>query len=375
MAAPPPIEALRSAIGAGAALLFCGAMLALLAADGSAPATSGLFLIAPLGATAFLLFAVPNSPLAQPWSAIVGNTASGLVAITVLSSGASGPLAGGVAVAGAMMAMAVLRALHPPGGAVALATVLAGDSVVEIGYRFALTPILLDTALLVGAAAVFHRLTGVVYPFGHYPEPGRHGTQDTDPLLRLGLSAEELQRLVARFRQSANIGLEDLAELLAAAEETLAGRHLGELRCGDIMSRDLVTVAAGTPLSRVAELFRKHHFKTLPVIGQDGTVAGIISQNDFIQRATAAMTSNPRAFRRRGGIPPRWRGAAASIMTTPVISVQPSTPVGALVPLLADRGVQAVPVVVEGRIEGVITRSDLLAVLADHVAHGPAAGP
>ncbi|QIB66552.1 HPP family protein [Kineobactrum salinum] len=294
MAAPPAAEALRAAVGAGLALFLCGSMLAWLAADGAPGSGGGLFLIAPLGATAFLLFALPNSPLAQPWSAVVGNTVSGIVAVTILLLGGSGPIAAGVAVAGAMVAMSLLRAMHPPGGAIALATMLAGDPVVELAYSFVLAPILLDTLLLVVAAMLFHRLTGRTYPLGHYPEPGRHGTTDPDPLLRLGLEPEELQQLVQRFRQSTNIGLEDLAELLAAAEETLATKKVGNLTCADVMSRDLVTVSSGTPLTQVAALFREHHFKTLPVVDENARIAGIISQNDFIQRAIAARKPVPR---------------------------------------------------------------------------------
>ncbi|QIB66553.1 CBS domain-containing protein [Kineobactrum salinum] len=55
-------------------------------------------------------------------------------------------------------------------------------------------------------------------------------------------------------------------------------------------------------------------------------------------------------------------------MTTPVISVKDTTPVGALIPLLADHGVQAVPINADERLVGVVTRSDLLAVLAEHIA-------
>jgi len=369
MAAPPAAEALRAAVGAGLALFLCGSMLAWLAADGTPGSDGGLFLIAPLGASAFLLFALPNSPLAQPWSTVVGNTVSGVVAVTVLLLVGSGPVAAGVAVAGAMVTMSLLRAMHPPGGAIALATMLAGDQVVELAYGFVLAPILLDTLLLVAAAMLFHRLTGRTYPLGHYPEPGRHGTTDPDPLLRLGLNSEELQQLVQRFRQSTNIGLEDLAEMLAAAEETLATKKVDNLTCADIMSRHLVTVTSGTSLTRVAALFRAHHFKTLPVVDENGRIAGIISQNDFIQRAIAAPEL--RASTLLGGTPRatmRWRGRAADIMTTPVISVKDTTPVGALIPLLADHGVQAVPINADERLVGVVTRSDLLAVLAEHIA-------
>lgn len=72
MIGPNPAEALRAALGAGLALFLCGAILVALETwRGNA---SDFLLIAPLGATAFLVFAVPNSPLAQPWSAVLGNT-------------------------------------------------------------------------------------------------------------------------------------------------------------------------------------------------------------------------------------------------------------------------------------------------------------
>ena len=48
----------------------------------------GLYMIAPLGASAVLLFAAPNSPLAQPWSAVVGNSVSAAVAVAVQEVGA-----------------------------------------------------------------------------------------------------------------------------------------------------------------------------------------------------------------------------------------------------------------------------------------------
>lgn len=50
------------------------------------------------------------------------------------------------------------------------------------------------------------------------------------------------------------------------------------------MSRDIVSVSPKTRLVCVADLFSTHHFKALPVIAEDGQLAGIITQNDLIQR-------------------------------------------------------------------------------------------
>ena len=135
MARPLPREQVRAAAGAGLGLLLCAALVALLRPAGPA----ALQLVAPLGATAVLAFAVPNSPLAQPWSAVVGNTVSALSALAVLAV-APAPLAVGLAVGSAILAMTTTRSLHPPGGAVALLLALDPQSAEEAGLAFALAP-------------------------------------------------------------------------------------------------------------------------------------------------------------------------------------------------------------------------------------------
>ena len=47
-----------------------------------------LWFIAPMGASAVLLFGVPSSPLAQPWSIVGGNVLSALIGVTVGTTGA-----------------------------------------------------------------------------------------------------------------------------------------------------------------------------------------------------------------------------------------------------------------------------------------------
>jgi CBS-domain-containing membrane protein len=88
-------------------------------------------LIAPLGASAVLLFAVPSGPLAQPWPIVGGNTLSAIVGVTALMLFDDIAMAAAVGVGGAIAVMFLTRSLHPPGGAVALATVLGGDAVLQ----------------------------------------------------------------------------------------------------------------------------------------------------------------------------------------------------------------------------------------------------
>lgn len=220
MSRPTLHESLRAALGAGLALGTCGLVLALLAQETGA-GTTGLVLIAPLGATAFLLFAVPNSPLAQPWSAFVGNVTSALVALVVVRAGLPMPWSGAVAVFGAVLLMALLRAQHPPGAAVALSATLAAPMTSELGWHFVLAPVALDTAALILLAVLWTRATGRVYPFRlpvDAPVP--------PPRERAELpSAEELDALLTRMNMEANIGVEDLTRVLEEIER--AHPHVG----------------------------------------------------------------------------------------------------------------------------------------------------
>jgi CBS domain-containing membrane protein len=135
------------------------------------------------------------------------------------------------------------------------------------------------------------------------------------------------------------------------------------------MSRDIVAVGPEAPLGAVADLFRKHHFKTLPVVGEGLRLEGIISQNDLIQRARtlALPTADGFTGSLRALLDPASRAIVArDIMTTRLKTVGPQDGVGVLVRLLADGGVQAAPVVEGDQLVGIVTRSDLLAVLAHH---------
>lgn len=120
-------------------------------------------LIAPIGASAVLAFAVPSSPLAQPWSVVGGNFVSALIGMIAASAIPATGLAGALAVAGAILAMTLTRSLHPPGGACALVMVLAsrGDTDSLTGLFVSLV---LNSLVLVCVAAAFHRVFGRSYP-------------------------------------------------------------------------------------------------------------------------------------------------------------------------------------------------------------------
>ena len=118
------------------------------------------WLIASLGASALLVFALPGSPMAQPWAVIAGNTLSALIGISVAIVVDQPLLAMPIAASLSIMGMFILRCLHPPAAAVALIVVLGHVT----HYRYALFPVMIDSVLLVIAGAVYSNLTGKTYP-------------------------------------------------------------------------------------------------------------------------------------------------------------------------------------------------------------------
>ena len=346
MTAPSGHEALRAAVGAGLGLLICEGLLWLLTPGAG---FGQMLLIAPFGASAFLIFAVPNSPLAQPWSVVCGNALAAVTAIGVVALLPDPRLAAPIAVTLAILGMAATRAFHPPAGAVALATVLAAGEPGFPGLTFAALPVTAGSVVLVAAGIVWNFATGRNYPFR---QPGRatpHGRADAPADRRPGLGAQDLAALLDRLRMAPNIGIGDLGRILSAAETEVAAHHLHGLTAADVMSRDLVTVAPGTGLVTLAQLFRDHRFKTLPV-AKAGIYRGLVDQSALLGLTDPGLT--------------------AAALSATVDTLPPSASAAELMDLLADGRQQAVPITDGPRLLGLVTRSDLIALLAARLRDG-----
>lgn len=169
-------------------------------------------LVAPLGASAVLVFAVPASPLAQPWSVIGGNTISALIGVAVYQLVPGEALAGGIAVGAAIFMMSLLRCLHPPGGASALTAVIGSNAIHAAGYSFAFLPVALNSVSLVAVGLLFHRLSRHSYP--HRPAPAPEA----------GLHMADIDAALEDMHENFDIAREDLDALLSRAELHAARR-------------------------------------------------------------------------------------------------------------------------------------------------------
>jgi CBS domain-containing membrane protein len=340
---PRPSEGLRAGLGAALGLALTAVLLWLI--NGRQPdILAQPLLIAPFGATTYLIFAVPNSPLAQPWSAIVGNSASALAGIVMLRAGLPLLPTAALAVGLAVLAMAALRAMHPPGGAVALATVLAASPAHLPGWDFAVFPVALGTTALVVLGVLWTHATGRVYPFRQPAAPVPL------PQSNISLPATLLAATLSRLRLEANLGVADLARLIEAAESEALARKLGPITAASVMTPDPVTVPPEMALPALAALFRQHRFNTLPLRRADGSYGGLVSQRALIGIADPALT-------------------AADLAEPLGATVGPETALADLLRLTVEAKQQVLPVLRGQVLVGLITRSDMIALLSGHRPH------
>jgi len=300
-------------------------------------------IVAPVGASAVLLFAVPASPLAQPWSIVGGNTISALVGVTVAALVTDPALAIGLAVALAILAMSLTRSLHPPGGAAALTAVIGGAAVTRAGFWFPLVPVAVNSLLLVGVGMLFHRLSRRQYPHRQTVAPvNAHRTADPPAAFRVGFNTADIDAAVASLNETLDISRADLDALLRQVELQSLLRQHGELTCADVMSRDVVTTVPDASAETVRGLLLAHDIRTLPVLDGEGRLAGTVGLRELAAAAPDARLPVSQAATAKAG-----------------------DPAIGLVPRLTDGTIHAV-VVTDGdnRVVGIISQTDLLAMLA-----------
>jgi CBS domain-containing membrane protein len=195
--------------------------IALTAASGFAFPTSSPLVIAPIGASAVLIFAVPASPLAQPWPVIGGNVISACIGLAVAWAIPNPALAAALAVALAIAVMSLTRSLHPPGGAVALTAALGGSAVVKWGYLFPLVPVGLDSLALVALGIAFHGLSRRSYP--HRIASSAPNEVTKAPVA--AFSPADVDEALAQMGETFDIARDDLDRLLQYAEANAARRQ------------------------------------------------------------------------------------------------------------------------------------------------------
>jgi CBS domain-containing membrane protein len=327
-------ERLLACLGVLIGVTLTGLITALVCGKGAALP----YIVAPIGASSVLLFVIPASPLAQPWPIIGGNTISALVGIAVGHLIHEPVLAGGIAVALAILVMTFTRSLHPPGGALALTGALG-----SAGFLFPFVPVALNCLVLVALGILFHRLCRRSYPHvAQVQKVNTHHTKDLPAPLRAGFNAQDIDAALAALGESFDIDRGDIDRLLRQVEQAALARAHGPVLCRDVMSRDVIQIGPQDSPAAARALLLAHNITSLPVVGADGVLLGTVGLRELVAEAAQV-------------------GALAREAATS----SPEAPAVSLVPVLTQGRTRAVVIVDAARqVLGLITPTDLLAVLA-----------
>jgi len=170
--------------------------------------TGSAMLIASMGASAVLLFAVPHGALSQPWPVIAGHGLSALIGVICAKYITFVPLAAAVAVGVSISVMHQCKCIHPPGGATALTAVIGGVGVSSLGYSFVWCPVLLNALIMVALAVIFN----FFLPWRRYPASLNRSSRTTAANTEK-ITHEEVVAALESFDSFVDITEDDLIRL------------------------------------------------------------------------------------------------------------------------------------------------------------------
>lgn len=324
-------------------------------------------IVASMGASAVILFVIPNSPLAQPWSFFGGQLISAIIGVACAQWFTDIALASACAVGGSIFAMLLLRCLHPPGAATAITPILASDPFNSVSYGFVLMPVGLNVLVMLAMAIVINR-----WLLRHdYPIVSGNKNTAVKPAQQTGISDQDLKQALENMDMFMDVSAGDLRKLLTDAEARSFKRFKGNITCADIMVRDVPAVEYGTEVEEAWKIMHKQKLKAMPVIDRARRVIGIITWNDFFKfinlSAYESFQDRFRAFiRRTPNVSTDKPESVGHMMTTSVNVLPESAHIADLISLMSTQGYRQIPIVNrENRLVGMVYQANLIAALYD----------
>lgn len=265
--------------------------------DGFMHTAGTLIMVTSMGATAVLLFAVPQGALSQPWAVIGGHVLSAFVGVSVQQLFPDKTWTPALAVGLAVAVMHYLRCMHPPGGATALAAVIGGAEIFKLGYFYLVAPILINVLCIMLMAIVFNAF----FPWRRYPA---HLTRRklAKPALaserQFELTQEDFSAAMEQLNSYVDITAENLTQLLELAkqhaeknithpEQIIAGHFYSNGKLGNLWSvRQVVDAADNQNASKDQVIYKV-------VAGDGGYATGICLRAEFRQWSRYEVKQQP----------------------------------------------------------------------------------
>jgi len=155
------------------------------------------------------------------------------------------------------------------------------------------------------------------------------------------------------------------------------------MRACEAMSKDVITVKANTAVQEIAATLVRHRISAVPVVTDDGRMIGIVSQTDLGHRSENATEkrrkwwlelfadadAKARDYIKSHGV------EAQDVMSRFVVSVAEDADLSEVAEILDTHRIRQVPVMRDGKLAGMISRTDLVRALAEVKISSPAARP
>ena len=147
----------------------------------------------------------------------------------------------------------------------------------------------------------------------------------------------------------------------------------------DIMTRDIVKVTPGTSVSDIALLMSQHRISGVPVVDEQDRVLGVVTELDMVVRNTrfklpafftlldaTIYLETPAHIKER--LHHMLGLTAREIMSEKAMTITADASIEDLAELMVGRQVNPIPVVENGRLAGIVSRSDIVRWMAKGVA-------
>jgi CBS domain-containing protein len=162
--------------------------------------------------------------------------------------------------------------------------------------------------------------------------------------------------------------------VLLVSARALAARVAGPYKVADLMTRDPVVLRTHEALVVVARKLLRWRISGAPVVSDNGQLVGFISEKDLVSWHAKMIESlssddarlDPAEYGRRFK-----NESAGAAMSHPAVSIDADAPLMAVVDVFRHRRLRRLPVTRDGKLIGMISRSDVLramlqSVLSDH---------
>jgi CBS domain-containing protein len=185
--------------------------------------------------------------------------------------------------------------------------------------------------------------------------------------LNLEISDDDIYEAMKDIQGYLDITPADLKEIYKFAYRHALKRITTYVKAHDIMTRKVFSVKRAAPVKEVAELMAEKSVSGIPVIEEDGKVAGIISEKDFLLHMGAGdkmhfMAVVAECLSGKGCVTmPISSKKAEDIMTSPAITVREDATVAGISNIFNEKKINRVPVVdSKGRLAGIVSRADVM---------------